>query len=172
VLVPLKKKLNLAKASVLIVGNGGAARGAAFAVSDAGAKVSIAGRNLDRARALSKITNATPLTREQAECGQFDAVIHCTPLGMFPNPDDCFFRDKIPGDIVFDMVYNPLETTLIKRAAEMGKKWCPACRCFWNKPRSNSRFGPVRPRPAPSWKDPRSKPCPQSIKLTSWARRN
>ncbi len=122
VLAPLKKKLNLAKSSVLVVGNGGAARGAAFALSDAGARVSIAGRNLERARALCKITNATPLTREQAEAAGFDAVIHCTPLGMYPNPDACFFKDKIPGEIVFDMVYNPLETMLIKRAISHGKE--------------------------------------------------
>ena len=122
VLAPLKKKLNIAKASVLIVGNGGAARGAAFALSDAGATVSIAGRNLDRARALAKITNATPLTREQAEAAQFDALIHCTPLGMFPHPDECFFKDRIPAEVVFDMVYNPLETTLLKRALAQGKQ--------------------------------------------------
>ncbi len=130
VLVPLKKKLNLAKSSVLVVGNGGSARGAAFALSDAGAKVSICGRNLDRARALCKITNATPLTREQAEANGFDAVIHCTPLGMYPNPDACFFKDKIPGEIVFDMVYNPLETTLIKRAAALGKEVVPGLQMF------------------------------------------
>ena len=130
VLVPLKKKLNLAKASVLIVGNGGAARGAAFALADAGAKVSIAGRNLDRARALCKVTNATPLTREQAEASGFDALIHCTPLGMFPNPDECFFHDKIPAEIVFDMVYNPLETLLIKRATALGKEVVPGLQMF------------------------------------------
>jgi 3-dehydroquinate dehydratase / shikimate dehydrogenase len=130
VLVPLKKKLNIAKASVLIVGNGGAARGAAFALSDAGARVSIVGRNLDRARALCKITNATPLTREQAEANGFDALIHCTPLGMYPHPDGCFFKDKIPGEIVFDMVYNPFETTLIKRAAALGKEVVPGLQMF------------------------------------------
>ena len=130
VLGPLKKKLTLAKSSVLIVGNGGAARGAAFALSDAGAKVSITGRNLDRARALGKITSATPLTREQSEASHFDAIVHCTPLGMFPHVDACFFKDKIPGDIVFDMVYNPLETELIKRAAEMGKEVVPGLQMF------------------------------------------
>ncbi len=130
VLAPLKKKLNLAKASVLIVGNGGAARGAAFALSDAGAKVSIVGRNLDRARALGKVTNATPLTREQAESAGFDAIVHCTPLGMYPNTEGCFFKDKIPGEIVFDMVYNPLETMLIKRAAALGKEVVPGLQMF------------------------------------------
>ena len=122
VVAPLKKKLKIAKASVLIVGNGGAARGAAFALSEAGATVSITGRNLDRARALAKITNAASITREQAEAAQFDALIHCTPLGMSPHPDECFFKDRIPAEIVFDMVYNPLETMLLKRATAQGKQ--------------------------------------------------
>jgi 3-dehydroquinate dehydratase / shikimate dehydrogenase len=130
VLAPLKKKLNLAKASVLIVGNGGAARGAAFALADAGAKVSIVGRNLDRARALAKVIDATPVTREQAEAAGYDALIHCTPLGMFPHPEECFFKEKIPAEIVFDMVYNPLETTLIKRAISMRKDVVPGLQMF------------------------------------------
>jgi shikimate 5-dehydrogenase len=42
--------------------------------------------------------------------------VHATPLGMAPNLDQCFFRDKIPGQLVFDMVYTPIETELLKRA--------------------------------------------------------
>jgi 3-dehydroquinate dehydratase/shikimate dehydrogenase len=40
---------------------------------------------------------------------------------MYPQVDDCFFNGSIPADVVFDMVYNPLETVLIKRAREQGK---------------------------------------------------
>ena len=120
VTVPLAKRLKLSKATALIVGNGGAARGAAFALADAGAKISLVGRNLDRVRALARITNGEPLTREQAAAGMFDVVIHCTPMGMWPHPDECFFEDKIPGKLVFDMVYNPRETLLLKRAKEQG----------------------------------------------------
>src|SRR5260370_595608 len=35
-------------------------------------------------------------------------------------PEECFFRGKIPADVVFDMVYNPLETLLARRATEQG----------------------------------------------------
>ena len=55
----------LPKSTVLIVGNGGAARGAAFALSDAGAKIALVGRNADRVRALSKVCNAEALGRDQ-----------------------------------------------------------------------------------------------------------
>lgn len=122
VLKPLAKHINIAKSSVLIAGNGGAARGAAFALCDAGAKVSIVGRNADRVRALAKASGAEPLMREEAEAREFDALVHATPLGMWPHVEECFFRDRIPADVVFDMVYNPLETELLRRAASQGKE--------------------------------------------------
>lgn len=119
--VPLSKVLRLAKARVLVVGNGGAARSAAYALSEAGAQLAIVGRNADRVRALAKACDAEPLSREQAEASHFDALVHATPLGMFPHVNDCFFNDQIPAEIVFDMVYNPLETVLLRRAREQGK---------------------------------------------------
>ena len=39
---------------------------------------------------------------------------------MTPNVDDCFFANRIPADVVFDMVYNPIETVLLRRAREQG----------------------------------------------------
>ncbi len=122
VTAPLSKRIRLSKASVLVVGNGGAARGAAFALVDQGAKVSIVGRNADRVRALAKACGAESVLKDQLKARHYDAVIHATPLGMFPHVDECFFENGIPGDIVFDMVYNPLETMLIKRATEQKKE--------------------------------------------------
>ncbi len=116
VTVPLEKHLRLNKAHVLVVGNGGAARGAVFALAEAGAKLSLTGRNIDRVRALASACGAEPLSRDAAEGRMFDAVVHATPLGMAPQTDKCFFRDKIPAKLVFDMVYTPIETELLKRA--------------------------------------------------------
>jgi len=130
VLKPLSRHVRPSKASVLIVGNGGAARGAACALIDAGAKVSIVGRNPDRVRALSRLCGAEPLLREQTEQRQFDALVHATPLGMFPHVEECFFNGRIPADIVFDMVYNPLETVLIRRAREDKKIVVPGIEMF------------------------------------------
>ena len=130
VLEPLSRHVRVSKSSVLIVGNGGAARGAAFALSDAGAKVALVGRNPDRVRALAKICGAEPLLREHLRERRFDALVHATPVGMFPNVNDCFFDGTIPAEIVFDMVYNPLETTLIRRAREQGKLAVPGLSMF------------------------------------------
>lgn len=130
VLAPLNRRLKIAKKSVLVAGNGGAARGAAFALVDAGASVSIAGRNPDRVRALARQTGAEAVMEEQLATRRFDVVVHATPLGMYPNIDGCFFADEIPADVVFDMVYNPLETKLIQHAREQGKEVIPGLEMF------------------------------------------
>lgn len=130
VLGPLGRAMRIGRARVLIAGNGGAARGAAFALADAGAQLSIVGRNPDRVRALAKACNAEALLREQAEEQHFDAVIHATSLGMWPHTDECFFPERIPGELVFDMVYNPLDTQLIQRARQQGKQVIPGLDMF------------------------------------------
>jgi 3-dehydroquinate dehydratase/shikimate dehydrogenase len=130
VTVPLSKQLKLSKTTVLLAGNGGAARGAAFALTDAGAKVSIVGRNPDRVRALAKICGGEPLLKEQLHSRKFDVLVHATPLGMFPHVNECFFDGDIPAEIVFDMVYNPLETLLVKRAREQKKTIVPGIQMF------------------------------------------
>jgi 3-dehydroquinate dehydratase/shikimate dehydrogenase len=121
VTVPLSQKLRLHNATVLIVGNGGAARSAACALFDAGARIALVGRNADRVRALAKICGAEPLLTEQLAERHFDALVHATPLGMYPHVNECFFNGRIPADVVLEMVYNPLETELTRRAREQGK---------------------------------------------------
>lgn len=131
VVKPLSRHVRLAKAKVLVAGNGGAARSAAFSLVEAGAEVSIVGRNPDRARALAKACDGTALMREQITRDlKFDALVHCTPLGMWPRVDESFFPDHVPAEIVFDMVYNPLETALIKRARDLKREVVPGLEMF------------------------------------------
>jgi len=127
---PLSRVLKLQKASVLIVGNGGAARSAAYALSDAGAKITLVGRNADRVRALSKVSGGEGLSRDQLGSRHFDVLVHATPLGMYPHVNECFFNGDIPAEVVFDMVYNPLETLLGQRAREQGKTVIPGLEMF------------------------------------------
>ena len=127
---PLARRLRLVKASVLLVGNGGGARGAAFALVDAGARVSIVGRNPDRVRALAQACGGEALAGGQLGDRHFDALVHATPLGMYPHAGECYFPDRIPADVVFDMVYNPIETLLCRRAAEQGRTVIPGWEMF------------------------------------------
>jgi 3-dehydroquinate dehydratase/shikimate dehydrogenase len=127
---PLSKLMKLPKSTALILGNGGAARGAACALVDAGMKVSITGRNADRVRALARAVGAEAISHESAVAGHFDVVINATPVGMWPHQNECPFEGKIPAEVVFDMVYNPLETLLIRNAKEQGKKVIPGVKMF------------------------------------------
>ncbi len=122
---PLARHLRLARSSVLIAGYGGAARAAAIALSDASAKITITGRNMKRAHALAAAVKGEAVTIREAAGRHYSALVHATPLGMFPNAEGCLFNDAIPADIVLDMVYSPLETTLLKRAAQQGLKVIP-----------------------------------------------
>jgi 3-dehydroquinate dehydratase/shikimate dehydrogenase len=127
---PLSKKLKLAKSSVLVAGNGGAARGAVFSLMDAGATVAITGRSMEKVKALARVTGAEAIACEQLDGRFFDAFIHATPLGMHPREEGCFFDDDIPADVVFDMVYNPAQTALLKRAEEQGCDIIPGLDMF------------------------------------------
>ena len=122
VTAPLEKRLPLKKATVLIAGNGGAARSAILAAKDKGARVTVTGRNPRRVRALARACGVEPAGREKLAGRHFDILIHATPLGMSPNINGCFFSGDIPADLVFDMVYNPLETLLLKKARSAGKQ--------------------------------------------------
>ena len=73
---------------------------------------------------------AEAVGRDQLASRNFDALVHTTPIGMYPNPDECFFPDRIPADVVFDTVYNPLDTMLLRRAKEQKKVIIPGLRMF------------------------------------------
>ncbi|HSU31354.1 MAG TPA: shikimate dehydrogenase [Bryobacteraceae bacterium] len=120
VIKPLLQHLRLAHATVLIAGYGGAARAAAVALADAGANVTVTGRNLKSAQALAQVVKADAIPLQESERQQFDVLLHATPVGMYPAVDESLFPGKIPAALVFDMVYNPHETLLLKRAKAQG----------------------------------------------------
>ncbi len=122
VTAPLEKRLRLGGKSVLVVGSGGAARAAAFALVDKGAKVTLTGRSFDKVQRLARAARAEALAWNKLPGRGFDALVQTTPVGMHPNVDGNLFADMVPAEVVFDMVYNPLETALIKRAQELGKE--------------------------------------------------
>ena len=121
---PLSRRLTIAGASILVAGYGGAARAAAVALADARANVHITGRNMRSAQALAAAVKGEPVSLLEAQDRTYDALIHATPVGMVPNADECLF-DHIPADVVFDMVYNPRRTLLLKRAEAQGATVIP-----------------------------------------------
>ena len=73
---------------------------------------------------------AEPLSREQAEARTFHVLIHAIPIVMAPRVHESFFNGKIPAKLVCDMVYNPIETSLLRRAKDQGVAVIPGIDMF------------------------------------------
>jgi len=90
--------------SVIILGRGGGAKAAEAAVEGA-REVMLLSRNDD-------------LKSNAFDC---DLLINATPVGMFPNVNESLVEGTITADVVFDMVYNPPVTQLLRNAESQGK---------------------------------------------------
>jgi len=110
--------------TVLILGAGGAAKAVAFGVKALGANVLVANRTFEKARKLADDVGGQCVQYAALKGLQADAVVNTTPLGMSPNLDTCALeKEEIPpGSLVFDTVYNPLRTKLLRLAEERGSK--------------------------------------------------
>jgi shikimate dehydrogenase len=104
--------------SALIIGAGGAARAVAYVLQNAGAKIFWLNRTEKNARHLQKRFGGTLVTDKEIEQLPLDLIINTTPLGMHPYQNISPLRAYHfhPQQIVFDLIYNPLQTALLKQA--------------------------------------------------------
>ncbi len=118
------------KNNVLILGTGGVARTFAFEAALAGCNTTIAVRpeDLSDVAVLAGEINNKILSPSVSTClldrisGDFDLLVNATPVGMYPNADKTVVGPEIISKCkyVFDAVYNPLKTLLIKTAEANG----------------------------------------------------
>ena len=118
---PLAKRAKLNRSRALVVGNGGAAVAAVFALQRAGAEVWITGRNAPRVKRFARSYGARSIEFARLGGDYFDILIQATPVGMHPRVRGNLFPKRIPADIVFDLVYNPVRTALLEHAEAEGK---------------------------------------------------
>lgn len=107
---------------ILVLGAGGVARAVAMGVIKAGSIVMISSRTQDKAKQLAEQLGCKHIQWENRGSAYCDILVNCTPVGMHPNVDDSPFpshwlRD---GMLVFDTIYTPENTMLIKAAKERG----------------------------------------------------
>lgn len=106
--------------SVLIIGAGGAAKAISFYLKKDGAKIIIANRTEKKAINLAKKLKAEwiPLENLKERLKETDVLIHATSVGMYPKEGSTLVTaDMMHPDLaVFDIVYNPIETKLLKEA--------------------------------------------------------
>lgn len=129
----LETAVEIKGSKVLIAGAGGAARAIAFQLAADGAQVTIANRTEERAVELAGDISAAKLPGKVKGTGllelgnlirEADILINTTTLGMHPHVDVSIAeaRDLHPDLAVFDIVYNPLETKLLRDAKAAGAK--------------------------------------------------
>jgi len=118
---PLEKRLTLKGARIAVLGAGGAARAAVFGLVDRGAEVFIVNRTHEHAVVLARESKAKALKHEQFAKARFDVLINSTPCGMAGSRQALpIAPNELNAALVFDLVYNPLETPLLKLAKERG----------------------------------------------------
>ncbi len=114
---PLAQRIKLKGARIAILGAGGAARAAVFGLVDAGAEVFIINRTHENAVALARAAKAKALKHDQLARHHFDAIINSTPCGMKGSSQPLpLAENQLNAGLVFEMVYNPIETPLLKLA--------------------------------------------------------
>jgi len=118
---PLEKRMRLKGARIVVLGAGGAARAAVFGLVDQGAEVFIVNRTHERAVSLARKAHAKSLKQDQLVKNKFDALINTTPCGMAGVKQPLPIKEnELNAGLVFDMVYNPLDTPLLKLAKDRG----------------------------------------------------
>ncbi|MFP5207479.1 MAG: shikimate dehydrogenase [Acidobacteriota bacterium] len=121
VLRPLEKRMRLKGARILVVGAGGAARAAVFGLVEQGAEVFIVNRTHETAVALARKAHAKSLKQEVLAKQKFDVILNTTPCGMTGIKQALPLKEnELNAQLVFDMVYTPLETPLLKLAKARG----------------------------------------------------
>jgi len=118
---PLERRLRLKGARVAVLGAGGAARAAVFGLVEQGAEVLIVNRTHEHAVTLARQAKAKSLKHELLAKQSFDVMINATPCGMAGTKQALpIAENELNAGLVFDMVYNPLETPLLKLARSRG----------------------------------------------------
>jgi shikimate dehydrogenase len=126
----LRRRIGEGSGSALVLGAGGSARAVVYALSQSRWQVTLLARRIEQAQALAMDLGGLRhrlqvgmLSRETLASARCDLLVNTTPLGMFPQVDGCPWPEDLPlpqDAAVYDLVYNPQETVLLRRARAGG----------------------------------------------------
>ena len=119
----LEKQVDLKDKNVLIIGSGGTAKAIGYGVVAKGARLTVTyNRNKEKGEKLARELGCGLASSRDIGDHDYDVLINCSPVGMSPQTDQTPFsnRNLKPGMVVFDCVYNPPETRLLKEAKSAG----------------------------------------------------
>ena len=119
-LEPLQDRVALNGLRASVLGAGGAARAVTVALASSGCSVTLHARSRLQAEHTAMLTSVA-LGPWPPEPGSWDLLINCTPVGMYPRVDETPVpADQLTGRYVYDLVYNPSVTRLLREAEARG----------------------------------------------------
>ena len=115
----LRTRTTIKDKSVALIGAGGAARAIGFGLMAAGGRVTILNRTRASGEGLAADLQAEFLPLYAWQPDQYEILINTTPIGMHPETDATPIpKEDLSKDmVVMDIVYNPLDTRLLREAA-------------------------------------------------------
>ncbi len=120
---PLRRRMHLGRIRAVVLGGGGAARAVVCALRSQGALVCVVTRNPEKGQKLAAAFGEEYEPWEKIPSLRWDLLVNATPVGMYPHteqspvPAEC-----LTGKWVYDLVYNPRDTRLLRDSAARGCK--------------------------------------------------
>ena len=116
------KQYGIKDKQIGLFGAGGAAHAIAYGINKNKGNLTVINRSPEKGKRLANLFDSDFLDINEIQNKNFDIIINTTPLGMAPDINNSPVNKKILSKnmIVMDIVYNPLETKLIKDAKETG----------------------------------------------------
>lgn len=122
-LAPLENLIEIGGARVAVIGAGGAARALLWSLHKSRANVTLFARNLGSAAPVAEKFGTRLMSLNRAVFDGFDVVINATPLGArgnYENQTPAVAEQLRGARLVYDLVYNPAETRLLREAVSGG----------------------------------------------------
>ena len=118
----LEEKIQLSGKICIVVGAGGAARAIGFILKQKGVKLKVANRSPERGLELANFLACPYLALDDLVAEDADILIQATSVGMTPGDNACPVTEHVlrEGMLVMDIIYNPIETRLLKIAKSRG----------------------------------------------------
>lgn len=121
-LKPLTKRFELKGKSAVVLGCGGAAHTVVKALVRQGAEVFVAGRDPARTAAFAALHGCRWGALDESPPGG-DLLVNATPVGQYPAVDECLLDGfQLNFEMVYDLVYHPSDTLLLRRARRRGAR--------------------------------------------------
>lgn len=143
-----KRRADLAGQTVAVLGAGGSARAIVAGLRHYGAEVQVFSRTVSRAEALAAEFSCRAAGMDAIGRTSATIVINCTPVGMHPNVNASPMEDFPPCvEVVFDTIYNPIHTRLLRQASQRGLRTASGLEMFVNQGAAQFEIWTGRPAP-------------------------